>query len=148
VQFGDAKHPRAMISSYRAAEAAVLAARSVGAPGQAIHVADLPHPSLKSLIEEIRKALSVNGSIPHLPRSLGWGAARCFDALRVLTGASPPFGTSVFNKLFAPLSLDCRKAEDLLGLGPGCDLARGISEEVAWLRAAGRVAALPANGVR
>lgn len=142
VQFGNAMHPRATVSSYRAAEAAVLAAQSIAASGQAIHVADLPHPTLNSLIEEIRRALSVNGLFLRLPWSVGWAAAHCCDALRTLTGASLPFDTSVFNKLFAPLSLDCRKAEDLLGLARGCELAKGISDEVAWLRATGRVKGL------
>ncbi|MDA8117025.1 MAG: NAD(P)-dependent oxidoreductase [Actinomycetota bacterium] len=148
VQFGNARHPRAMISSYRAAEAAVLAAQSVATSGQIIQVADVPHPSLRSLIDEVRMALSVNGVMPRLPWSMGWAAARCCDALGVLTGAALPLSTSVFNKLFSPLSLDCRKAQELLGIRPGCDLAKGIADEVAWLRAIGRVAALPGNGVR
>ena len=137
-----------MISSYRAAEAAVFAAQSEAASGQIVHAADLPHPSLGSLIEEIRKALSVNGVLLRMPWSVGRAVARCCDAVMALTSASLPFSTSVFNKLFAPLSLDCRKAEALLGLRPGCDLAKGVNDEVVWLRAVGRVAALRAGGVR
>ncbi|MFI5166649.1 MAG: NAD-dependent epimerase/dehydratase family protein [Thermoanaerobaculales bacterium] len=148
VQFGNAKHARATISSYRAAEAAWLAAQSVAASGQAIHAADVPHPTLSSLIHEIREALSADGLLLRLPWSVGWAAAHCCDALKALTGTSPSFSTSVFNKIFAPLSLDCTKAQDLLGLPAGCELAKGIRDEVAWLRATGRVAGVQTAAAR
>ena len=139
VQFGNGRHVRAMISSQRAAEAAMLAAQSPAVSRQAIQAADLPHPSLKGLIDAIRKALGLSGAALRLPCWVGRSAARCCDGLSAVMGTSGPFSTSVFNKLFCPLSLDCRKAADLLGLGAGCDLAKGVSDEVAWLRGTGRL---------